>query len=142
MQQMWNAGRIILLGALAISAYRDWKEKQVYLYVPLLSGIAGIVLHILYQEHSLPDMLGGVAVGAAVLLIAWIGRECVGIGDGIMLMVTGIFLGFWENLALFFTALLLAGGVALFLLAAKRKERSYRLPFLPFLLAAYLVQLL
>ena len=132
-------GDTVLLGVLAVSAYRDWMEKKIYIYGPLLCGIVGILLHVLFQECTLAEMIGGTAVGAAVLLIAWLGRECVGIGDGIILMVSGIFLGFWRNLMLLLTALIMATVAALFLLVVKRKERKYRLPFIPFLLAAYLM---
>ncbi|MBO5068950.1 MAG: prepilin peptidase [Roseburia sp.] len=135
-------GDTVILGVLAISAYRDWMEKKIYIYGPIFCGIIGILLHVLFQERTLADMLGGAAVGAAVLLVAWLGRECVGIGDGIILVVSGVFLGFWRNLTLLLTALVLAAMAALFLLVVKRKERKYRLPFVPFLLAAYLMQLI
>lgn len=135
-------GNTVLLGVLAISAYKDWREKKVYIYGTLFCGIAGILLHILFQEHTLTDMLGGAAVGIAVLLVAWLGRECIGIGDGIILVVSGVFLGFWKNVMLLLTALILAAITALFLIVVKRKERKYRLPFVPFLLVAYLMQLL
>lgn len=135
-------GNAVLLGVLAVSAYRDWMEKKICIYGPLLCGIAGILLHVIFQERTHVEVLGGVAVGGAVLLIAWLGRGCVGSGDGIMLIVSGIFLGFWRNLTLLLTALAMAAVAALFLLVVKRKERKYRLPFVPFLLAAYLLQLL
>lgn len=135
-------GNTVLLGVLAISAYKDWMEKKVYIYGTLFCGIVGILIHVLFQERTLTDMLGGVAVGIAILFVAWLGRECVGIGDGIILVVSGVFLGFWRNLMLLLTALLLAAVAALFLIVVKRKERKYRLPFVPFLLAAYLMQLL
>lgn len=135
-------GDTVLLGMLSISAYRDWKEKKICIYGPLLCGIVGILLHVLYQEHTLTDMLGGAAVGIAILLAAWLSREGIGVGDGILLGVSGVFLGFWRNLTLLLTALILAAVAALFLLVVKRKGRKYRLPFAPFLLAAYLMQLL
>lgn len=133
---------VVLLGVLAVTAYRDWKEQKVYLYIPLIAGIAGLLLHIFFAEQTVWEVLAGVLVGALVVLIAYVSQERVGMGDGIMLMVSGIFLGFWRNVELFFTALLMVGLVALFLLVVKRKGRNYRVPFLPFLLAAYLVQLL
>lgn len=134
-------GKMLLLGVLAITAYRDWKEKVIYLYVPMLAGVAGLILHLFYQEHTIMDVFCGTGIGAVVILIAMISGESIGIGDGVMLMVSGIFLGFWGNLALFFTALLLVGLAALFLVVIKRKEKNYRVPFLPFLLVAYLFQL-
>ena len=135
-------GSMVLLGVLAITAYRDYKEKSIYLYLPIVAGVIGVLLHIFFWEHDLPDMLLGAAIGGCVLLIAWVSKESIGAGDGIMLMVSGIYLGFWENLELFFTALLLVGVLALFLMVVKKKRRDYRVPFLPFLLVAYLFQLI
>lgn len=132
----------ILLGVFAVTAYHDWKEKTICLYAPLITGVFGILLHILNQEHTIGDILGGIAVGATVLLIGWISGECIGFGDGIMLIVSGIYLGFWANLSLFLTALLISGIAALFLLVTKKKGKNDRIPFLPFLFAAYLLYLL
>lgn len=131
----------ILLGVLGIAAYRDWKEKSICLYLPVFAGIAGLLLQLFAGEYTLVDLAGGAAVGLVVVLIAACSGECVGMGDGLMLMASGIFLGFWRNLELLITALLFVGGVALFLIVVKRKKKDYRVPFIPFLLAAYLVQL-
>ena len=135
-------GSMVLLGVLAITAYRDYKEKSIYLYLPIAAGVIGVLLHIFFWERDLPDMLLGAGIGGCVLLLAWVSKESIGAGDGIMLMVSGIYLGFWENLELFFSALLLVGVLALFLMVVKKKRRDYRVPFLPFLLVAYLFQLI
>lgn len=133
---------IVLLGTLTLAAYRDFKEQNVYLYRMLLSAAAGIFLHIWYQSPALPDMLAGAAIGVVLMLIACLTGESVGMGDGLALMVSGIFLGFWGNLELLLMALFFAGAAALFLLIVKKKGRKYRLPFLPFLAVAYLIQLI
>lgn len=133
---------IVLFGMLLISAYRDWKEKSVYLYLLMGTGIAGLVFHIIFQEHTIIDVLGGVAIGVLVLLFSLLSRGSIGSGDGLTLMVSGIFLGFEKNMELFITAICFSAIMALFLLVVRRKERSYRIPFLPFLLASYLMLLI
>lgn len=135
-------GNTMLLGILAVSAYRDWKEKHIYLYVPAGALVMGLILHILCRERALTDMLAGAAIGGVMIIIGRMTGEAVGFGDGLMLVVSGIFLGFWENMCLLMTALLLVGGAALFLVSVGKKGKDYRLPFLPFLLAAYLLQLI
>lgn len=132
----------IVLGLFAVTAYRDWKEKSIYLYIPIIAAIVSIILHLVYRNNSLVDMLSGAGIGAVMILIAWVSKESVGIGDGVMLMVSGLFLGFRANMELFITALLLAGVAALMLMVGMRKERSYRMPFIPFLLVAYVFQLI
>lgn len=135
-------GKVLLLIVLAGASYEDCKEKQISLYLLMGAAVTGIALHLLCWEKSLTDILFGAAVGLMVLLLSWASRGSVGAGDGIMLMVSGIFLGFWENVVLLMMALLLVSMAALFLIVVKKKARNYRLPFLPFLLAAYLFGLL
>lgn len=135
-------GNTMLLAVLAVSAYRDWREKQIYLYLPVGALILGLIWHLVCQERALEDMLLGAVVGLVMLIIGKVTGEAIGIGDGMMLVVSGVFLGFWGNMCLLMTALLLVGCVALLLIVIGKKGKDYRLPFLPFLLVAYLLQLL
>lgn len=135
-------GNAMLLGILAVGAYRDWKEKHIYLYLPAGALVLALILHILCRERAITDMLSGAAVGVIMIIIGRFTGEAVGIGDGLMLVASGVFLGFWENLCLLMTALLLVGCAALLLATLGKKRKDYRVPFLPFLLAAYLLQLI
>lgn len=131
-------GKVVLLGVFGLGTYWDWKEKQIYLYFPILASIVGMILHLIFQEHSWKELLCGMTIGVVVLLVSYFSRESIGMGDGMMLIASGTFLGFWANLELFMIALLLSGVTALFLIVVKRKGRKDRLPFIPFLLVAYL----
>lgn len=130
------------MGILALAAYADWKEQEVPLRGLLLAGAGGFLLQLACGDTELADIVSGAAVGVLVLIAARVTGEAIGAGDGLILIVSGIFLGFWRVLWLFMTALFCSGAVALFLLVVKRKGRKYRLPFIPFLLAAYLLQLI
>ena len=85
-------GEVLLLGIFAVTAYRDWKEQMICVYVPLAAGIAGLVLHLMLPTQKLTDLLLGAGIGAVLLLAAWVSREEIGYGDGAMLMASGIFL--------------------------------------------------
>lgn len=129
------------MGILLITAYTDLKEQKVYLHILSAGGIAGLFCCFFCQNPRLTDLLGGVIVGLIILGVAWLGKGCIGSGDGLMFMVSGIFLGFWDNLQLFLISLLLAGAAALFLIIVKKRERDLKMPLLPFTLAAYLLML-
>lgn len=137
-----NVTSAALLIFMAVAAYQDWKEKQINVCIFLVAAFVGIVLRVGVQEESVWSMLEGVAVGIVILLLAWLTGGSVGAGDGLMFMVSGIFLEFWENINLLMTSFTIAGVVALFMIAVKKKGRKYRLPFVPFMLVAYLLQLL
>ena len=49
-----------------------------------------------------------------------------------ILVVSGIFLGFEKNVEVFVMGLFLAGITSLFLSVIRRKGRTYRIPFAPF----------
>lgn len=131
----------VLFAALVIAAYGDWKEKKISVNLLLITAISGVVLHIVYQTPALGDMFGGIGLGVVLLAVSRITKESIGAGDGLMLMVSGIYLGFQKNMELFLIAVLFAGGSGLFLILVKRKERNYRIPFIPFLLVSYLLLL-
>lgn len=134
--------RVILLGLLGVFAYQDWKKKKVSVYLLLVSGIVGLLCHLYSREIGMGDMMLGAAIGLALLFCGLVTGEKIGYGDGAMLMVSGIFLGFSANLELLLISLLLLEMAALFLVVVKRKGRRYRIPFIPFLLAGYLYLLI
>ena len=91
-------------------------------------------------EHSYPDysiypQFFGIAYG---FLSRGCPRNCGFCADGMILVVSGIFLGFEKNVEVFVMGLFLAGITSLFLSVIRRKGRTYRIPFAPFLLAGYL----
>ena len=65
-------------------------------------------------------------------------KPVISIGDGLLLIVTGIYLGLEENLKLFLCGLFLCGLWALGLVLLRKKSRKDSIPFVPFLLAAYM----
>lgn len=135
-------GNVLLLLILVIAAYQDIKEMKINIYIPIVSAGLGIAWRILVVNGTPNDILQGSLVGGICLMISWITNECVGLGDGLMLMVSGIFLGFWTNIIVLMLAFGMVGLVGLYMLAIKKKGRDYKMPFLPYLLAAYLCVLL
>ena len=71
---------VLLLGIFAVTAYRDWKEQMICVYVPLAAGIAGLVLHLMLPTQKLTDLLLGAGIGAVLLLAAWVSRERLATG--------------------------------------------------------------
>ena len=128
----------VLLCILGISAYQDCRSKTVCFPFLAASGLLGGIFLLCSDPGNGMDMLLGAGIGGIVLLLSFITRESIGRGDGLMLMVSGVFLGAEKNLELFFAALLLCGMAALFLIVMKRKERTCRIPLAPYLLAGYL----
>ena len=131
--------RFLLLGMLAVYSREDIKTGTLPVRGLLLGGAAGVGIYLYMRPCSVLSLAGGIGVGLVLLLFAAVSRGSIGSGDGYLLCVTGIFLGFWDNLALLMSALLFSAGFAGILLLIKRCGRKEKIPFVPFVLAAYLV---
>lgn len=136
MQQMWNQAAVMSM--LTLCSAEDIKKKQIRLHPVLLFGILGIILHMLFRMQSIENMLLGMSVGVTLLVLSKLTGGRIGAGDAVLLIVTGIYLGFEQNMQLFFSGLLLSGIWALGVLVLKKKSRKDSIPFIPFLLAAYM----
>ncbi len=131
----------VLLGVLGMCGVEDVKRKELCGNLILLGGILGVVLHLYYGRLEWWDMLGGVSVGLVLLLVSFLTDEKIGKGDGLLIMVMGIYLGLWKNLALVWMASVLAGAFGIYFYLSQNKGRSYSLPFAPFLLVSYVTYL-
>lgn len=134
-------GSCVVLAVLAFLAREDIRKQE--LSLPVLAGIgaAGLIRFFFVHPFSAGSLIGGLALGTLLFLGSLITKEAVGKGDGLLLCGIGIWLGFSQSLRLLFFASLLSAAAALILLLAAKKERTQRIPFVPFLLGAYLVVL-
>ncbi|HWT74742.1 MAG TPA: prepilin peptidase [Mobilitalea sp.] len=132
-----TAMQIILGAMLLICGIQDARKKKISVWIIaagtiLVGGCLPFIHHIL-----LIDRIGGVAVGVLIIMTSLITGGKIGLGDGILLCVTGLGLGFWGNLELFAIALLLAAIVSIGLLILRLADRKKSIPFVPFMLLGY-----
>lgn len=128
----------LVLGFFSISAYQDFRNKKINIYFLLTGAIIGLLFHLYSMEFDIIEILFGMGIGIMILLYGFLLGGGVGLADGMILIVSGIFLGFEKNMEVFVAGLFLSGITSLFLSVIKRKGRTYRIPFAPFLLAGYL----
>lgn len=129
--------KYVLLLLLIICAIEDFRKKEVTVAYILLFGIIGVVLHLFFPNCSIYSMLWGLLLGIGVMVVSAISRGGIGMGDGILLTVTGVYLGGYKNLEMFLLGVFLAGAWSLGLLVLKKKNRKEKIAFMPFLLVAY-----
>lgn len=135
----------LFLCFLCVAAVQDLREKQVEVRVFVIFGLLSILL-CGYQWkigswNGWLDVGSNLCVAAGLIGAAVIWREAVGLGDGCFFLVSGLLLGFWENLALLFYGLLLCGSYCLVKLVFGRlgggqHVKTQTVPFLPFLVPA------
>ncbi|MEY8391203.1 hypothetical protein D3Z36_04525 [Lachnospiraceae bacterium] len=133
--------KFMVLGLLGLCALEDMKRRQLTVIRILLFGIGGVLLHVFAPVCSIYSVLWGMTIGIAVILTSLVTKGSVGLGDGILLMVTGVYLGADGNLQLFMTGIFLAAFWALGLLLFKKRKGKEEIAFVPFLLVSYLTML-
>ena len=129
--------RVLLTLFLMICSVTDLVKKQIYLKIIFPFMAAGLALFFINGELSLLEELGGIFLGVILLLLARVSSEKIGYGDGLMVIVSGIFLGLFMNIRLLMWALFISALVSAVLLMIKKAGRHTELPFAPFLLISY-----
>lgn len=137
MEQKW-----LFLCFLLIAAGQDLHKKSVAVWVYLLFGglaLASRSCQLFVAGLSQwGDLLCGVCPGLAMLGVSMLWQEDVGVGDGCFFLVSGLMLGFWQNLALLCYGLFLCSGYCLVKLVwnqilIRKNVGRETVPFLPFL---------
>lgn len=134
--------KISVLTLLGICSYEDAKHKHIHIAWPAIFAALGTLLCFMEGEQRIIRILPAVLPGLFVLLLTFVTKGGIGEGDGILLMTMGIFLGGTDVLRIFTYALFFAGSYALFLFFFKKKSRKYEIAFVPFLLLAFIGELL
>ena len=129
--------KILVLGLLSLCSLEDVKYRRLTVIYILMFGIVGVILHMFAPVCSIYSILWGMLLGIVLILISIATRGSLGLGDGILLVVTGVYLGGYGNLQLFLYGLLLSALCSLGLFVIKRKKRKDEIAFVPFLLLSY-----
>lgn len=131
-----------IMGVLLVfSAVQDIIRKKIWLWVIIMGAVLIGICIPFNQNLTLQDRLGGLLIGLGVVILSKATRGKIGMGDGLLLCVTGLGLGFWANMELFFVALFAAALICAILLAFRLADRKKSIPFVPFLLLGFVVTL-
>ncbi|MFP3155734.1 prepilin peptidase [Lachnospiraceae bacterium ZAX-1] len=130
-----------LFSLLVICSIEDIKKKKITCMYLLLFGIVGILLHLIYQNCTTYSLMGGLMIGLVLMALSKLTKGSIGIGDGLLLAITGIYLGVEDNMELLMTGLLFAAVWSLWLLTVCKKKRKHEIAFIPCLLIAYITMI-
>lgn len=134
--------KLILLGALFGFAWQDFQKKRIAVIPIWFLGVWGILLQLVLEKNSVWNMAASMSLGIFLLAISFLTRESIGMGDGFLFLVSGIYLEFTKNMALFYGTIFLLGGFALICSALKKIRKQERIPMAPFMLTAYVLFIL
>ncbi|MBQ8823166.1 MAG: prepilin peptidase [Lachnospiraceae bacterium] len=115
----------------------DVKRKEIPGKLLLSGLLTGLAYGILQEEGWL--VLMGIIPGVLLIFMGFLTREKVGYGDGVMVIILGLVLGWPDS---FLVYMLAQFGVLLFaigLLAVRKVPRDEQIPFAPFLAAGLFI---
>ncbi len=124
----------LLCGYLAVLSFQDIKQKKVSLWL-LLAAIIGGVCYAIVQQKGF-HILGDILPGILMCMITFLAPKALGIGDGIVGVIYGLFYG-WRSTCI---CLMLAFGLTVIVgvtLCIGRSGRRVQIPFIPFLMAVH-----
>ncbi len=129
--------KLLVLVLLAFNAWSDVRERQISLLISGIAGVGGLLL-ILIGNISVKEAAMGACIGAILLLLSILTRDAIGFGDGLLIVVTGCYLGGKDNLLLVGGGFFLAAIFGMSVLIIKKADRKKEFPFVPFLLLSYI----
>lgn len=135
------AGTILMEGWLFAASILDIRSRRIPVWMLILGGIFVALKAVCKCEFTLAggvETIKGCIPGVILLLMAAATGKA-GTADGIVLIFLGICTGSKICLAVFMLSLVLISLFSGVLLAIRRVGRNTRLPYLPFLLAAWLL---
>ena len=150
MQQVWQIKEMMALAMLAVSAYTDIRERNIYLFpllVPCIGSAAVTVISFLGSQGPkdvsiLTEFLIFPAItGALLILAAGCMKDQMGMGDGYLMAALGMTAGTRSGLQSIICGLAAASVYAGAVLLGKKGGRRREIPFAPFVLAGYMVVL-
>ncbi len=128
-EKIAGAMALIMIGLLS---WRDIYEKRISVTVLLVFGILAVFFRVFFCEFGLGFLGKGMIPGLLLLVLSFATQEKIGYGDGLAVLVTGL----WCGGAFVFSACQIAfffSGIYVCLLLLCKKGRT--IAFLPFLLA-------
>lgn len=123
---------------LLLNGYLDWKKREISLVSMAVFGVAGAGVNLYFRYQHPGEVIGGIGIGMFVIVFAFLSKEAIGVGDGLLLSVTGLFLGFAGNFRLLFWGLTLCAAVMSILILLGVIKKEERLPLVPFLLLTFI----
>lgn len=133
--------KVVFLGVLSIAAWQDKKELSISRTFLIWSGIFAVLGRILTADRAISLLEWGLSLLPGIIFIGlgWLSKWQIGIGDGVIILIMGLWLGIRETVAVLLMGMFLCSIVCGGLLLVRKVGRKTKVPFVPFLWAAYLI---
>lgn len=128
--------KVILFVWLLLCSLQDIRRQEISLML-IAGGFALLLIVSLVQgELSIWERITGASLGLVIILLYKATRGQIGLGDGLILSITGISLGFYINVVLVIYSLLFSAIFSILYILIKKASKKTTIPFVPFVFIA------
>lgn len=122
---------------LLLCCWQDFRKKEIHIGVIGL-GVISIVVSCFTKDISFWNRITGLGLGLVLLFLNPVTGGQIGIGDGLIVSIIGLAVGFYQLSVILILALFGTGVTAAGLLLFKKAGRKATIPFIPFVFFGYL----
>ncbi len=129
---------IVITIFLILSTLIDLRKKEVNISLCISVALVGLIYEIFISKTDILSIILGILPGIFLMLTSIVTNEEIGKGDAAILSTIGIFLGIKKTILVLIYALfstIIIGGI---LLLIRKKNKKYKIPFVPFILFSYI----
>ena len=128
----------ILLVFLGLNTISDIRTKKILIWSAWVFGAIGLLYGFISKELMISQVLITLLPGIIFLIISKVTKESLGYGDGIVVLVMGVFINMQKLVSSLMLALLFAALWSIILMIFWGKKKQADFPFLPFVLLGYI----
>ena len=129
---------IVITIFLILSTLIDLRKKEVNISLCISVALVGLIYEIFISKTDILSIILGILPGIFLMLTSIVTNEEIGKGDAAILSTIGIFLGLKKTILVLIYALfstIIIGGI---LLLIRKKNKKYKIQFVPFILFSYI----
>jgi Flp pilus assembly protein protease CpaA len=127
---------------LIFCSWQDIKSKKINIILIVVGFLIIFLSSIITNNISIENRAAGLSLGMCLLILNRITRNQIGVGDGLIISILGLSLGFKINAFILVYSLIFSTIFSIILLVLRKVNGKTSFPFIPFILASYLGVLL
>jgi leader peptidase (prepilin peptidase)/N-methyltransferase len=123
---------------LLLCSWQDFRKKKIHIGLIIIGGFITLIYSFLSGELAFFNRIAGLTLGLTLLLLNPLTGGQIGVGDGLIVSILGIGLGFNQLAFILAYSLFGAAVFAVGLMLFRKAGRKFTIPFIPFLFLGYL----
>ncbi|MCI5602806.1 MAG: prepilin peptidase [Clostridiales bacterium] len=129
---------VVITIFLILSTLLDLRKKEVNISLCVGVALLGLIYEIFISKAELLSVILGIIPGIFLILTSMATNEEIGKGDAAILCTIGIYLGLKKSILVLIYALFMTVIIGGILLLIRKKNKKYKIPFVPFILCSYI----